>query len=289
MLISIASGKGGTGKTTLTLLLAATNPQVTLIDCDVEEPNDHLFMNPHWQDDGQQVFSMVPKINLDLCTGCGSCAQVCRFNAITVANNKVLLFDELCHSCGGCILACKTGALTEGKKCIGTIAQGIAATPPGVKLATGKLEIGVPTTAALIKNLKKQAVSDTGDILLDCPPGTACSMVAAVRNSDYCILVTEPNPFGLHDLEQALHVVQLLDIPTGIVINKSQNSTYESRIEEFAQQYNAPILVKIPHSISFAQQYAQGLIPQEFYPYAVTVWQKIKSEGVRPHERISHC
>ncbi len=280
MLISIASGKGGTGKTTLTLLLAATNPQVTLIDCDVEEPNDHLFMNPQWQYDAQQVFSMIPQINSDLCIGCGDCAQVCLFNALTVANNKVLLFDELCHSCGGCILACKTGALVEGKKCIGTVSQGISSTPPGIKIVSGKLEIGIPTTAALIKSIKNQYANSSEDVLLDCPPGTACSMVAAVRDSDYCILVTEPNPFGLHDLEQALHVVQMLEIPTGIVINKSENSPYESRIEELAQQYKTPILVKIPHSILFAQQYAQGKIPAEFYPYAAAVWQKMKSEGV---------
>lgn len=275
MQISIASGKGGTGKTTLALLLATTHSAITLIDCDVEEPNCHLFLKPTWQEAKHEINVMIPHINTDLCIGCGACSTVCLFNAIAIAGKKALLFDELCHSCGGCFLACKHGAISESKKTIGTVTNGIATTVPGVRLVNGTLHVGTPSAVPLIKTIKQDAARLTGDVLLDCPPGTSCSMVTAVKNSDFCILVTEPTPFGRHDLELAMNITQMLQVPVGVVINKGGQGTGDASIEALCQNRHIPVLAKIPHSLSFAKQYAAGLIPEEFQDIAAKIWQQI--------------
>lgn len=275
MQISIASGKGGTGKTTLALLLAASHSDITLVDCDVEEPNCHLFLEPKWQDDEREVTVMIPHIDTNLCTGCGACSAVCLFNAIAISGKNALLFDELCHSCGGCILACKHSAISESQKTIGRITGGEATTAPGIRLLTGTLKIGTPSAVPLIKAIKQNVMNSTGNVLLDCPPGTSCSMVTAVKNSDFCILVTEPTPFGRHDLELALNITQLLHLPTGVVINKSDQGMGDNEIEELCRNRNIAVLAKIPHSLSFAQQYAAGLIPDEFLDIASEIWQQI--------------
>jgi MinD superfamily P-loop ATPase len=279
VLISIASGKGGTGKTTLALLLAATNSQLTLIDCDVEEPNCHLFLQPQWQDEERQVSVMVPHIVADNCTGCGACSEVCLFNAIAVSGKTALLFEELCHSCGGCLLACKHTAIAEGEKRIGTLAAGISTKLPSIRLLNGTLQIGTPSAVPLIKKLKQEAQQLTGDILIDCPPGTSCSMVTAVKDSDFCLLVTEPTPFGKHDLELALNITQMLQIPSGVVINKGDGGSGDGVIESLCRSRNIPVLAKIPHSLSFAQQYAAGSIPDDFRTIASGIWQQLKAEG----------
>lgn len=231
MQISIASGKGGTGKTTLSLLLAATHSDITLIDCDVEEPNCHLFLQPAWHETGREINVMIPHINTDLCNGCGACSAVCLFNAIAISGKKALLFDELCHSCGGCILTCHQDAISEAEKPVGSIISGSSTIFPGIRLLNGTLKIGIPSAVPLIKTIKRDAINLNNDVLFDCPPGTSCSMVAAVKNSDFCILVTDPTPFGRHDLELAMNITQLLQIPTGVVINKCDHSTGDISIE----------------------------------------------------------
>lgn len=278
MRISIASGKGGTGKTTLALLLAATHADITLIDCDVEAPNCHLFLKPGLPRNERNVTVMAPRIDAGLCSGCGDCAAVCLFNAIAIAGKTALLFDELCHSCGGCVLACRRGAIHEDQKPIGVISSGAAAAIPGVRLISGILNIGVPSGVPLIKALEEETAALTGNIILDCPPGTSCSMVTAVKDSDFCILVTEPTPFGRHDLELAMNVVRLLQIPAGVVINKSDEAAGNAGIETLCRSRGIPVLAKIPHSLSFAQKYAAGIIPDEFQAIAANIWRQLQPE-----------
>ncbi|SDF50314.1 4Fe-4S binding protein [Sporomusa acidovorans] len=278
MLISIASGKGGTGKTTLALLLAAAHSQLTLIDCDVEEPNCHLFLQPQWQGPEQEVTIMVPSIDNDRCNGCGACSAVCLFSAIAVTGKSALLFDELCHSCGGCLLACQQHAISEKQKPIGILMSGTATAYPGIHLLKGTLKVGTPSAVSLIKRMKQESLQLTGDILIDCPPGTSCSMVSAVKGSDFCILVTEPTPFGKHDLELAMNITRLLQIPTGVVINKSDGAAGDESIETFSVSRQIPVLAKIPHSLSFARQYAAGCIPSEFQNIAASIWQRLTTE-----------
>lgn len=278
MLISIASGKGGTGKTALSLLLAAAQPDITLIDCDVEEPNCHLFLKPQYQAKAQDVAVMMPLIHSIKCNGCGACTSVCLFNALAVAGKKAMLFDELCHSCGGCLLACPTGAITETQKSIGDITSGQSSVLPGVMLLSGRLHVGTPSAVPLIRALRETAADLRGDILLDCPPGTACSMVTAVKNTDYCLLVTEPNRFGKHDLELAMNITGLLQISTGVVINKSDDGSGDESIEALCRERKIPVLAKLPHSLNFAKQYAAGQIPAEFAASAAVIWQRLRQK-----------
>ncbi len=288
MIISIASGKGGTGKTTLALLLAAVRDRITVIDCDVEEPNCHLFLKVKEQT-AQRVSITIPQIKTDLCNGCETCSTVCRFNAIAVFGGKALLFDELCHSCGGCLLACRQNAIREVPKDIGRITTGSSTLFPGTVLISGLLKVGVPSAVPLIKTIVKQSSLLPGDILLDCPPGTSCSMAAAITDSDYCILVTEPTPLGRHDLELAMNITQLLYIPTGVVINRSDGGTGDERIESLCRSRSIPMLAKIPYSFSFARQYAAGILSTEFKAAAIAIWRRLNEEGGQHYEGISHC
>jgi MinD superfamily P-loop ATPase len=278
VLISIASGKGGTGKTALALLLAIVHGPITLLDCDVEEPNCHLFLNPEWQNPSQKVTVTIPYVNLPLCNRCGVCATACLFNALVVSTESILLFDELCHSCHGCILACPKGAITEESKVIGNLIQGVSKNHPHITLVNGTLKVGTPSAVPLIKKMRKDYARPIGDILLDCPPGTACSMVAAVKDNDFCILVAEPNPFGKHDLELAMKITQMLNVPTGVVINKGDSGIGDQSIKALCENRNIPILGIIPHSLSFAKQYATGQIPDEFKHIACTIWENLAKQ-----------
>ncbi len=250
MKIAVASGKGGTGKTTVAVALAETlGARAVLLDCDVEEPNCHLFLQSHIES-SSAVTVMVPRFHQEQCTGCGRCAKVCRFNAIASLGKRQLIFQELCHSCGNCLLSCPADALTESTMEIGRIHR---RTPGAFPLYSGELQVGHALSVPLIRQLKEMCEDDKINIL-DAPPGTACPMVNSVRGCDYVILVTEPTPFGLHDLAGAVETLRTMEIPCGIIINRDEGKG--TLIEDYAGQNKLDILMRIPFSRKIAEGYS---------------------------------
>jgi MinD superfamily P-loop ATPase len=205
MIVTVASGKGGTGKTSIAVNLALSVGNVQLLDCDVEEPNAHLFLHPELTST-EPVYTLVPTVDRVLCDYCGECARACQFNALFVAPEKLLVFPELCHSCGGCTIVCPKSAITWEKHRIGAVKFGSA---DDISLVYGELEVGKPLSVPIIKAVKKH-VDTEKNVIIDSPPGTSCSFVETVRGSDFCILVTEPTPFGLHDLKIAVAVLRAM-------------------------------------------------------------------------------
>lgn len=252
MILAIASGKGGTGKTTVAVNLAQTIEQdVFLLDCDVEEPNSHIFIQ------GNKIkekdFSVpIPKVDEDLCQECGECAKICQFNAIVSFKTIPLIFPELCHSCGGCIKVCPTNALSEVEHIIGKIS---IYKNKHITLVEGKLNIGHPMAPPLIKEVKKHIPEDKITIL-DAPPGTSCPVIATLKKADVVLLVTEPTPFGLNDLKLAVETVRELKIPFGVVVNRAEPG--QDIIENYCQEEGIPILLQIPDSRKIAELYSQG-------------------------------
>ncbi len=262
MQIAIASGKGGTGKTLLATclvkVLAEQNP--VLIDTDVEEPNAGLVLNPQFLE-LTVVNRLVPEIDIQTCTMCGKCADICKFNALVVLTNKVLVFNELCHSCGACAYLCPQASIKEQNHPIGVIEE---ANLPGYgTLLTGRLTIGEAQSPPLIKATKSKH-KEANLRIVDCPPGTTCAMIEAIRGSDFCLLVTEPTPFGLHDLELSLEAVGLLGIPGGLVINRWQGEDRD--LLALSVKTGVPILARIPFSSELARAYMQDEDPLEAMP-----------------------
>ncbi|MFA5268722.1 MAG: ATP-binding protein [Methanoregula sp.] len=248
MKLAIASGKGGTGKSmvaaNLAFTLSRTEP-VTLVDCDVEEPNLHLFFPaPATTTD---VTVPVPVIDETACQHCGLCGEFCQYGALTVLSNRILFFPELCHSCGGCMLVCPNDAIHEEPKRIGTFS--ISAPQPGLKLISGTLDTGSPHAVPVIRAAKKQAAQDPV-VIIDTAPGTSCPVVEALDGCDACILVTESTPFGLHDLQLAVDVAARLGIPAGIVINRSDGKDEETL--RFCIDHDLEIMMTIPFSREIA-------------------------------------
>lgn len=252
MKIAIASGKGGTGKTTLSIALAqAFETPVCLLDCDVEAPNASIFLSLENAAE-QPVTVPIPVVDSSRCTGCGKCGAVCEFNALAVAGKTVLVFEDLCHSCGGCARICPVQAITEQPRGIGKIRTGQFGT---IRLTEGRLDIGRAMAPPLIRAVKKSA-DPALPILIDCPPGTSCPMITAVKGSDFAILVTEPTPFGLHDLTLAVETVRLLGIPFGVIINRSDSG--DARVVEYCEKEKIRLLLQIPESRKIAEAYSRG-------------------------------
>jgi len=269
MIISVASGKGGTGKTTIAVNLALAlakdkEKNVQFLDCDVEEPNAHLFLKPVITN-SESVKIPVPKIDDEKCNYCGKCAEVCVFNAIAVTKNKVLVFPGLCHGCGACMLFCPENAISEQGREIGILEEGKARS---ISFIDGRLNIGEPMAPPIIRKIKKRINKDgikgkSNDIanhhltIIDAPPGTSCPVIESIKDSDYTILVTEPTPFGLHDLILAVEVLQKLKIPHGVVLNKCDVGDH--KVEEYCKKNNIPLLLSIPLDREIAVAYSQGI------------------------------
>ena len=244
MKIAVLSGKGGTGKTLVSVNLAAAAKTSTYIDCDVEEPNGHLFFKP--EDVKEKEISVkVPKVNNKLCNGCRKCVEFCKFNALAYIKDKLIIFDEVCHSCGGCVMVCPERALTENEKAIGKVQKGMSGS---VNVNTGILNTGEASGIPIIKNLLdgNKDVSDTM-VFIDCPPGSACIVMESIKDADYCVLVAEPTLFGVHNLNMVYELVKLFDKPFGVVLNKCLEG--ENPAEEFCLEKNLKILSRIPFDI----------------------------------------
>lgn len=260
MIISIASGKGGTGKTTVATNLAQVlGNRVQLLDCDVEEPNAHLFLQPTFTQN-EPVTTPIPLIDETKCTFCRKCADFCEFNALAVVGKQVLVFAELCHSCGGCMLVCPEGAITETSRELGTLNVGNAGE---VAFVNGRLRVGEAMSPPLIKRVRAAADPDR-ITLIDAPPGTSCPVIAAMHETDFVLLVTEPTPFGLHDLKLAVEAVKLLGIPAGLVVNRADIG--DNAVFQYAEEEELPLLLTIPFDRQIAEAYSRGRMMVDALP-----------------------
>ena len=263
MKIAIASGKGGTGKTTiatnLAFTIAQTGRQVRYLDCDVEEPNGHIFLKPDIEKT-EQVTVAVPEVDLTKCTGCGKCGRLCQYSAIVSLKETVLTFEQLCHSCGGCMLVCPEKAISEKQKIIGFLDQGNSG---DVNFVQGRLEIGDVRSPALIKNVKRK-INGNGVSIIDAPPGTTCPVIEAVKGADIVLLVTEPTPFGLNDLRLAVEMVRQLKLSLSIVINRS--NVGDDRVHRYCQNEGINIMMELPDDRRIAEAYSSGRMIVEALP-----------------------
>ena len=266
MKIAIASGKGGTGKTTIVTAfaqaLSKAKMSVSLLDCDVEAPNSHIFIQPEL-DQFEDVNVLIPSVDAETCTGCGKCAEVCQFHAIVVIGGQTLVFPEMCHGCGSCTLICPEEAITEIPNRLGILEGGLS--QEGIRFGHGILNIGEPMAVPVISKLKMwQDLMDAEVVLIDSPPGASCPVVESLRGADFIILVTEPTPFGLHDLRQAYKVTQELGIPAGVIINRT--GIGDSGVEQYCEEEGLQIFMQIPLEREIGQGIAQGKSLLEIKP-----------------------
>ena len=284
MIISIASGKGGTGKTLVATSLALSlkdRQKVQLIDCDVEEPNDYILMKPKFTG-SEPVLIPVPKVDESRCTYCGKCAQVCAYHAIAVLGEHVLTFHQLCHGCGACSYLCPEKVISEEGREIGIVEMGQS---DGVAFVHGKLTVGEALAPPVIRKVKDKTNHD-GTVIIDVSPGTSCPVVEAIKGSDFCLLVTEPTPFGLNDLVLAVETVRELDIPCGVVLNRA--GVGDGKVEEYCSREHIPVLLTIPLNTEIARLYSQGTTLVEGMPewkeHFVTLFDGIQEIA---NERVS--
>lgn len=260
MILAVASGKGGTGKTTVAVNLARLlGSGVQLLDCDVEEPNAHLFLNCATPE--EEVISIpVPCVDEALCNGCGECGRFCQYHAMVSFGTTPVIFPEMCHGCGGCMAVCPQKALSEVKQRIGVVETSRS---ENITLIQGRLDIGVAMAPPLIRAVKKRLRNDIPAIL-DAPPGTSCPVIATLREMGFVILVTEPTPFGLHDLTLAVDMVRELHIPFGVVVNRM--GIGDHRVHAFCGQEGIPLLLEIPDDRRIAEAYSRGELIVEALP-----------------------
>ncbi len=251
MIIAVASGKGGTGKTSVAVSLALSLPDVQLLDCDVEEPNAAIFLRPEIAET-YSVGIPVPEVDEGKCSHCRKCTELCAFNAILDLGKKVLVFPQLCHGCGGCTLVCPEKAITEKENKVGVVERGRGG---GIEFVQGILKVGEPMATPIIKKARS-LIDKEKTVILDSPPGTSCPMIETVRDADFCILVTEPTPFGLNDLRLAVETVRQLRVPFGVVINCSGIGNDE--VKQYCAEEQIPLLLEIPWDRRIAEGYSRG-------------------------------
>jgi MinD superfamily P-loop ATPase len=252
--IAVLSGKGGAGKTLVAVNLAAAAPKAAYLDCDVEEPNGHLFFKPQ-EVTGRDITVKIPVFDETLCVGCRKCADFCKFGALAFIKGKPMLFGEVCHSCGGCALFCPTGAITERDKPIGRLQTGVSG---GVAVATGFMNIGVASGIPIIKALLDGAADSELPVIIDCPPGSACIVMESIKDANYCLLVAEPTVFGAHNLAMVHELVTLFEKPCGVVLNKCMDG--ENPAEEYCLEKGVPVLARIPFDKELGKLSSQGHI-----------------------------
>lgn len=260
MQIAVASGKGGTGKTIISTSLALCAPgPIQYLDCDVEEPNGHIFLKPELTS-CERCTVIVPQILEEKCTYCGKCRDICRFNAITLFAKTIMTFPEMCHSCLGCFQVCTDKAIVRSEREIGVLESGMAG---NIGFVHGRMRVGEAMGVPLLKAVKKKADKEAL-VIIDAPPGTSCPFVEAISDADYVILVTEPTPFGLHDLKLAAEVLFNFFKPCGVIINRADLG--DARVEQWCKQENIPVLLKIPFDRKVAEGYARGQTLVEIRP-----------------------
>ena len=274
MIISIASGKGGTGKTTVAVSLALSLSNVQFLDCDVEEPNAHIFLKPYIKEQ-KKGYIPVPEIDESRCNYCGKCAKVCVYNAIAVLPSQdgrkgtTLVFVHLCHGCGACSALCPEKAIKEVNREIGIVELGNCGK---IEFVHGKLNIGEAMSPPLIRQVKEH-INPKKTVIIDAPPGTSCPVVTSVKGSDFCVLVTEPTPFGLNDLILAVEVLRKLNITFGVVINRADLGN--NKTEEYCKQEKIPVLMRIPFKKEIAMAYSKGEPMVKVFPEYREDFQKL--------------
>ncbi len=285
MVIVVASGKGGTGKTTVATSLANYIGDAQFIDCDVEEPNAHLFLKPEIKE-RETVGLPVPVIDESRCTGCGVCEEVCEFNAIAVIKKKVLVFPELCHGCGACAYFCPEKAIREQDRIIGVVETGSA---DDISFIHGILNVGEPMSPPLIRKVKSR-IDPNRKVIIDSPPGTSCPVVETVKGADFCLLVTEPTPFGLNDLVLAVEMVRTLGVPMGVVINSCNIG--DNQVSAYCEREGVPVLMSLPWDRRIAEQYSAGrLVFQNLWEYREhfsKLWENIKAKLLKNETTYSN-
>lgn len=254
--IAVLSGKGGTGKTLLSVNLASVALDSVYVDCDVEEPNGHLFFKPDW-DIKKEILVKIPQVNNNLCDGCKKCVEFCNFNALAYVNGNLKIFEDICHSCGGCSLVCPQKALSEKDKTVGTVSAGNS---EGVRVLSGMMNTGIASGIPIIKELLNQCGSFTEQhpIFIDCPPGSACIVMESIKDADYCLLAAEPTIFGRHNLEMVWSLVRLFKKPHSVVINKCVDQTDPT--EELCNEKGIKIIAKIPFDTELGTLNSNGKI-----------------------------
>jgi MinD superfamily P-loop ATPase len=283
MRIVVASGKGGTGKTTIATslaLVAAEHGSVHFLDCDVEAPNAGLFLHPKVTET-KDVGILIPQVDENRCTYCGECAKVCQFHAIVTVGKKVLVFPELCHGCGSCALICPEKAITEQLDVLGVLQGGRASNRIG--FTQGTLNVGEPMAVPIIRELKQWELFSSASIeIRDAPPGASCPVVESLRGADFALLVTEPTPFGLHDLKQVVEVTRELRIPSGVIINR--DGIGNADVELYCKEIGLPILMRIPMQREIAERIASGKtlldVSLEYHKSFEQLYENLLREGI---------